>query len=601
MVNSKSNYLQKGLSSITFSVAVIVGGLIALGSMQYQSYSVKNEAGKAVGTQISTVVSALSNYIKTNNALIISGSNVPGLANSGYIPSVSDLQTLGFLNSGFNRQPTRGDSYNIDISITPSGCSSQCSVVGTVWLSNPILQDGTKTDITFLSAAQKASTSANIGFSMPTTASIISGPGWTLPNPDNQKRPGILLGETGLAITSVSSTPIFWQDPVSTRSDLFVLPSQPPYGAVRMVKDEGVPYWYSPDNGWIKYTTSWQVPAADYSFSGNNWPNTSSFSGGNPGDVTYSVADKAIYSYRGTTNNISSWGMIFTDSSNISLGNITKNPSTLTSGGFVRNSIIGYGAGRYLSGSLNTFLGSDVAGLLSSGDNNTAVGVNAAGNLSTANGMSCFGSNACPSTTGTYSSSLGYASSPGSGNNNLSLGAYAYLPDGVSYATVIGSGASWAGQPSYSVRIGSTNTTSIGGAVAWSQISDARLKQNIHDSNIGLDFVRKLKSVEYQLIDAPTVNQIGFIAQDVEKADPNFPGVKKPTDTKGFYSISYTDFVPPLVNSIKELDLRISKNEKSSDDVFLWKFVCCFLMVVCAILTFFVYSLTRRVARIERA
>jgi hypothetical protein len=95
----------------------------------------------------------------------------------------------------------------------------------------------------------------------------------------------------------------------------------------------------------------------------------------------------------------------------------------------------------------------------------------------------------------------------------------------------------------------------IGGQVAWSNVSDRRAKRDIHDSSRGLDFIRKLKSVDYVLKDSNKV-ETGFIAQDVEAADPSFPGLHKPKGDKGMYSLMYTSFIPAIVKSIQEIDER---------------------------------------------
>ena len=110
---------------------------------------------------------------------------------------------------------------------------------------------------------------------------------------------------------------------------------------------------------------------------------------------------------------------------------------------------------------------------------------------------------------------------------------------------------------SNAVRIGNTNVTYIGGQVGWTNASDRRLKQNILSSGLGLDFILKLRPVTYSFITQPTVTQEGLIAQEVEAAAQSlgvtFHGVKVPATPDAHYSLTYSDFVMPLINAAKEL------------------------------------------------
>ena len=99
--------------------------------------------------------------------------------------------------------------------------------------------------------------------------------------------------------------------------------------------------------------------------------------------------------------------------------------------------------------------------------------------------------------------------------------------------------------------------TTISGQVAWSNPSDIRLKQNIVDSPLGLAFIQKLRPVTYSFISQPTVVHEGLIAQEVEAAAQSvgttFHALHAPTTPEGFYSLTYTNLVMPLINATKEL------------------------------------------------
>lgn len=165
-------------------------------------------------------------------------------------------------------------------------------------------------------------------------------------------------------------------------------------------------------------------------------------------------------------------------------------------------------------------------------------------------------------------------------------------------ATAMGNGASASGSNSTAlgngatvstdnyISIGNTSVTAIRGQVNFTTYSDGRFKKNIKEDVPGIDFISKLRPVTYtwdihkfnahindnddMLIpvnyntaeeDAiekkESITYTGFIAQEVEKAAQatgyNFSGVLKPINDKDAYSLSYAEFVVPLVKSTQEL------------------------------------------------
>lgn len=136
-----------------------------------------------------------------------------------------------------------------------------------------------------------------------------------------------------------------------------------------------------------------------------------------------------------------------------------------------------------------------------------------------------------------------------------------------------------------SVEIGNANITSIGGAVDWSIVSDARFKTNVKETVPGLDFISKLRPVTYNLDMMEMVKykggkaepgqlsslKTGFIAQEVEQAalDVNydFSAVRSPQNEKDHYSLSYAQFVVPLVKAAQELDEENQKLKHRLDQM----------------------------------
>ena len=186
------------------------------------------------------------------------------------------------------------------------------------------------------------------------------------------------------------------------------------------------------------------------------------------------------------------------------------------------------------------------------GDYNTACGYAAGAGIS--------------SPTYTYCSFLGYdadATATGSYTNAMSLG-YDASFDATNH-----------------IAIGNTSITQIGGQVGWSTLSDARIKNNVSEDVVGLDFIMKLRPVTYNLsktkqdeltgnkdlsdypekFDIEKIRFSGFIAQEVESAAQsvhyNFSGVNKPQNDHSLYSLKYADFVVPMVKAIQEQQVMI--------------------------------------------
>ena len=117
---------------------------------------------------------------------------------------------------------------------------------------------------------------------------------------------------------------------------------------------------------------------------------------------------------------------------------------------------------------------------------------------------------------------------------------------------------------------------------AWSQGSDERLKQNIKDSTLGLEFINDLRPVTYQWKpsnelpeewylhneengrDTDTI-MTGLIAQEVKEAIDK-SGVERfggwDEDNDGIQQIKKELFIFPLINAVKELTAKVKELEK---------------------------------------
>ncbi len=195
---------------------------------------------------------------------------------------------------------------------------------------------------------------------------------------------------------------------------------------------------------------------------------------------------------------------------------------------------------------------------------NTAMGTQSMFNNITGNMNSAFGYYSLYSNqNGLKNTAVGYISLYGniSGNENTAVGNQSLNTlTGGNNNTGIGSDAQVPNSTgSNQVRIGNTAITDAGIQVAWTITSDRKWKENIQSSDLGLDFISRLKPVSYtRLNDESKKTEYGFIAQDVEESlkdmDPGNTGTGMITiDEKGNYELRYNDLLAPMVKAIQEL------------------------------------------------
>jgi hypothetical protein len=254
----------------------------------------------------------------------------------------------------------------------------------------------------------------------------------------------------------------------------------------------------------------------------------------------------------GTTNNIAlefrvnnvTAGRLSLTGSNTSFG-YGSLPTTTTGTG---NTAIGFNALKdNTTGELNLATGNQALPKNTTGIENTAVGfgalaINETGSYNTAIGRSTLSGNL----SGNYNTAIGYIA--GTSANNLTN------------TTAIGYQASV--NVSNKVRIGNTSVTVIEGQVAFTNPSDRRLKENIVDSKLGLDFLMKLRPVQYTMINGNGRTDYGFIAQELATLvdDKKVNLLNKDGE---YYTVRYNDFISPTVKAIQEQQAIIkSQSEK---------------------------------------
>jgi hypothetical protein len=211
------------------------------------------------------------------------------------------------------------------------------------------------------------------------------------------------------------------------------------------------------------------------------------------------------------------------------------------------------------TGNRNVAVGSCSAKCSTTGSKNTFVGYGTCAQNSSANQTVVIGS--CAFANGTYGVAIGFSAH----TTNAGL--------------AIGNGA-----------FAANNKISWGAAVnnvcncvwgTWSYISDCRDKADITDidDNLGINFIRKLKPVNYKIDNRKSYVQLcnyeygtkdgnlkrskrsyGFIAQEVKDAadelNIQFEGVKY-SDEIDAYRLSYSQLLASIVKTIKTIDERI--------------------------------------------
>jgi hypothetical protein len=218
---------------------------------------------------------------------------------------------------------------------------------------------------------------------------------------------------------------------------------------------------------------------------------------------------------------------------------------------------LGFQAGAQLTSASNSNLLGWRAGYgITSGANNTCIGTEA-GNYSTTitTGAQnvCLGNYTRPSaSTGTYQIVIGYDVT-GSGNDTLTFGKQ------------------------------STDTTCSMGGTTWTAPSDVRLKEDIQDEKVGLDFINELRPVTFQWKKAKDVpsemivhdpdseervmngkHNHGFIAQEVKEVIDRYDlkdGFDMWTEDEadGRQRIGEAALMPIMVKAVQELSAQVEE------------------------------------------
>ena len=176
-------------------------------------------------------------------------------------------------------------------------------------------------------------------------------------------------------------------------------------------------------------------------------------------------------------------------------------------------------------------------------------------------------------TSGTYNCAFGWGAlyDNTTGSNNVVVGAQE-LTIATSYTNIIAIGhfsQTYLASSSNSIRIGNNVISSATINVGWTVTSDRRVKENITDNNLGLDFIDKLRPVSYnRKNDEDKKTEYGLIAQEVEETLENI-GVSNTNmiikDREGTYGLRYNDLISILITSVQELKNKCELQQQRID------------------------------------
>ena len=233
---------------------------------------------------------------------------------------------------------------------------------------------------------------------------------------------------------------------------------------------------------------------------------------------------------------------------------------------------MGTDAGKFVTtAATSTFIGfragQGITGAKLTGNSNTAVGNQAGFLLQGAAGGNTL---------------LGYLSGNviTTGTNNTVIGVGADTDDATATnQTVIG--ATTIGVADNSVTLGNDDVTRVnmssdGAAVIYANgtinTSDRRFKENINDSDLGLEFINKVRPVKYNFKedkhDGKT--KYGIIAQEVLEVLKNSNNEDSSfieTDNSDKLGADYIQFIAPLIKSVQELTEMVKAQQKEIEEL----------------------------------
>ena len=295
------------------------------------------------------------------------------------------------------------------------------------------------------------------------------------------------------------------------------------------------------------------------------------------GTTTTTGTDNVAVGYHALYNNT-------TGGYNVAVGSMAAYAMTTAAGYGV---YVGYNAGRYHTGGRSVFVGEHAGYDATTTDDSVHIGRLAGENVTTGYTNVCIGDRALQNATTSYSNTcVGYKAGDNitTSYNNTLIGAAVRSGFGSGSANEIGlgSGITTNGNAYFTVGVGSSKGYyQYGTTNGFTAGSDERLKEEIVDSSVGLDFINDLRPRTFkwkqygdvpndmpQYVEGSTTRhlnkeetQLGLIAQEVKAAIDNHSEVPDGfgawiTDLEGTQCLDYVPFIQPLIKAVQELSAK---------------------------------------------
>ena len=309
------------------------------------------------------------------------------------------------------------------------------------------------------------------------------------------------------------------------------------------------------------------------------------------GDTCFNTANSASATQNVFVGQYVASGAV-ANTGNVGVGYLALNAAT--SG--IDNTCVGRMAGDSITTSgANVLIGAYAGQKITTGDvRMVAVGFRACEDTITATGNTGVGQYALTNAVEGYNTGLGaYAGdtiTTGQTNTCIGYGADTSASGG-NNQNVFGGSVVSSGDGTFTFGHGTTDTACTNGNTVWSNPSDIRLKEDIQDEVVGLDFINELRPVTFRWKKEKDVPEDlvargegseervmdgkynhGFVAQEVKEVIDNTPELKegfelwREDDADGRQRIGESALIPMLVKSIQELSAEVEDLKKKAHD-----------------------------------
>jgi len=278
-------------------------------------------------------------------------------------------------------------------------------------------------------------------------------------------------------------------------------------------------------------------------------------------------------------------GALTTGATNIAIGSLSLDGCDTES----NNLAIGFGAlgGSVAGGEYNVAVGNYALDALTSADKCVAIGYSALTNCTTGGNNVAIGRLAGDAVVDEdYTVCIGEgAGDDYIGAQSIMIGAFTrHHSSGDNEINAICIGYNVNTGRGNQVHLGNTSVTAIKGQVSFSTYSDERIKRDIVDGDLGLEFIEKLKPRKFKRKEPKEYADLfgeanktpikdeekelvfdGLIAQEVEQTckelGVTFSGHEISQNTGNKQSIQYETLVVPLIKAVQELSAKVKELE----------------------------------------